>query len=84
METEMNGKCSCDDSQGCLPNCAPLAAAYVPVQQENSQRYKSEEALARGTLFPGLDLPWKNIANTSAGPRHDSTPSPTSGACPTC
>jgi spore coat protein JB len=71
MDTETNGKCSCDERQGCLPHCAPLAAAYVPMHQQNAPRYKSGDALARGTLFPGLDLPWKNIANSGAGPLAD-------------
>lgn len=55
----------CDHKHGRMPSCLPLAAAYVPFQQEGPPKYNSEEALTRGTLFPGLDLPWKNIANTS-------------------
>ena len=55
----------CDYKGGSLPDCAPLAAAYVPVQQKNPPKYAANEALTRGTLFPGLDLPFKNIANTS-------------------
>lgn len=57
----------CDYKNGSLPSCAPLAAAYVPFQQEGSPKYKPEDALARGTLFPGLDLPWKNVVNKTAG-----------------
>lgn len=56
-----------DYKKGSLPSCAPLAAAFVPFQEENAPRYRREDALARGTLFPGLDLPWKNIVNNNAG-----------------
>ena len=48
---------------GRLPEYAPLAAAYVPMQSAASPSYDSAEALARGTLFPGLDLPFMNIVN---------------------
>ena len=55
----------CDYKNGSLPSCAPLSAAFVPFQQEGAPKYKREDALARGTLFPGLDLPWKNVVNNS-------------------
>ena len=48
---------------GSLPNPAPLAAAYVPMQDSVLPGYDADEALARGTLFPGLDLPFMNIVN---------------------
>ncbi len=57
----------CDYKSGSLPDCAPLSVAFVPFQQEGSPQYKGEDALARGTLFPGLDLPWKNVVNETAG-----------------
>lgn len=60
-----NAAQKCDYKNGTLPPCAPLAAAYVPMQQDNSPRYGNTEALTRGTLFPGLDLPFMNIANKS-------------------
>jgi spore coat protein JB len=56
---------ACDYKTGDLPPCAPLAAGYVPLQQKNAPRYVSNDALTRGTLFPGLDLPFMNIANKS-------------------
>ena len=56
---------NCDYKCAPLPDCAPLAAAYVPIQQKNPPKYAGNEALTRGTLFPGLDLPFKNIANTT-------------------
>ena len=49
---------------GSLPGSyAPLAMSYVPMQSSAAPNYESEEALARGTLFPGLDLPFMNIVN---------------------
>lgn len=48
---------------GSLPNPAPLAAAYVPVQDSAEPSYAAKDALSRGTLFPGLDLPFMNIVN---------------------
>ena len=53
----------CDYKQGAQPSCGVLSAAYIPFQGEDFPKYASEEALTRGTLFPGLDLPWHNIAN---------------------
>lgn len=57
-----NNTCGC--KEGPLPVCAPLAMAYVPVQQSAKPMYSSAEALSRGTLFPGLDLPFMNMVNT--------------------
>ena len=54
---------TCHFKQGPLPECAPLAAAIVPTQQENSPMYDTGDALTRGTLFPGLDLPFLNMVN---------------------
>ncbi len=54
-----------DCKMGSLPSCAPLAFPYVPVQGKNPQKYSSENALTRGTLFPGLDLPFMNDPNVS-------------------
>ena len=59
----------CDDANGTLPECAPLAVPYVPFQQTGSKRYTQQEALTVGTLFPGLDLPFrvKNTAKQALG-----------------
>ncbi len=54
---------ACDYKSGTMPSCAPLASTYVPMQQEAQPRYGNDEALTRGTLFPGLDLPWMNKVN---------------------
>lgn len=48
---------------GSLPTPAPLAAAYVPMQESVEPHYTAMEALSRGTLFPGLDLPFMNVVN---------------------
>ena len=49
---------------GSLPNRAPLAMAYIPMQDGVSPAYEPENALAKGTLFPGLDLPFMNVVNS--------------------
>ena len=49
----------CGDGMGTLPSCAPLAVPYVPFQQNGSQTYSQQDALANGTLFPGLNLPFQ-------------------------
>ncbi len=53
----------CGYKMGTQPWCAPLSAGYVPFQQENPPKYTAGDALTRGTLFPGLDLPYLNIVN---------------------
>lgn len=50
-------------SQGRLPAMAPLANPYVPFQMENPPRYDARKGLVRGTLFPGLDLPFMEMIN---------------------
>lgn len=49
---------------GRLPAMAPLANPYVPFQLENPPRYEPGKGLIRGTLFPGLDLPFMGMVNT--------------------
>jgi spore coat protein JB len=51
---------TCGVGQGALPgDCAPLAFPYIPMQEDNPVRFSRMEALQTGTLFPGLDLPFK-------------------------
>ncbi len=50
---------ACETGQGTLPACAGLAFPYVPMQGSNPTRFSRTEALKTGTLFPGLDLPFK-------------------------
>ena len=60
-----NNNNTCGYKCGALPSCAPLALAYVPMQQSATPAYDMAEALARGTLFPGLDLPFMNMVNVT-------------------
>lgn len=55
--TEISGK------EGRLPGLAPLANPYVPFQLENPPKYEKNKAFVRGTLFPGLDLPFMGMVN---------------------
>ena len=50
---------------GILPPNAPLANPYVPFQKETQEVYQSSKGLVRGTMFPGLDLPFMNMVNHS-------------------
>ena len=51
---------TCGVGQGTLPGtCAPLAFPYIPMQEPNPVRFSRMQALQTGTLFPGLDLPFK-------------------------
>ena len=54
----------CADTDGTLPGCAPLANPYVPFQQTGSEQYPAPKALVRGTIFPGLDLPFMGMVNS--------------------
>lgn len=49
---------------GRLPATAPLANPYVPFQLENPPRYEAQQGLVRGTLYPGLDLPFMGRVNS--------------------
>ena len=49
--------------EGRLPAMAPLANPYVPFQLENPPMYEARKGLVRGTLFPGLDLPFMGMVN---------------------
>ena len=48
---------------GKLPSSAPLANPYVPFQLENPPVYEASNGIVRGTLFPGLDLPFMGMIN---------------------
>jgi len=52
-----------NDRNGRLPASAPLANAFVPFQLENSPRYEARKGMVRGTLYPGLDLPFMGMVN---------------------
>jgi len=53
----------CGTGMGRLPSCAPLANPYVPFQQNNPEKYQPAKGLVRGTMFPGLDLPFMGMVN---------------------
>lgn len=49
--------------QGYLPSRAPLANPYVPFQMEQPAMYDPPRGLIRGTIYPGLDLPFMRQSN---------------------
>lgn len=49
--------------EGRLPAMAPLANPYVPFQLDNPPKYETRKGFVRGTLFPGLDLPFMGMVN---------------------
>ncbi len=53
---------------GRLPATAPLANPYVPFQLEDAARYEAKTGIVRGTLFPGLDLPFMDMINKNELP----------------
>ena len=57
-----------DGMDGHLPAEAPLANPYVPFQHENPPKYEARKGLVRGTLFPGLDLPFRGMVNEHEKP----------------
>ena len=54
---------------GRLPAMAPLANPYVPFQRDNPEQYEANLGLVRGTLYPGLDLPFMGMVNKKPLPR---------------
>ena len=56
------------DLNGQLPSSAPLANTFVPFQNENPPRYEARKGLVRGTLYPGLDLPFLGMVNQKEKP----------------
>lgn len=63
MESRKN-----EGMEGRLPAMAPLANPYVPFQLENPPKYEARRGLIRGTLFPGLDLPFMGMVNNKEKP----------------
>ncbi len=49
--------------EGILPCAGPLANPYVPFQRNNPPTYPARKGVVRGTLFPGLDLPYRGMVN---------------------
>ena len=54
--------------EGRLPAIAPLAVPFVPFQLDNPEIYEPRKALVRGTLFPGLELPFMGMINKNEKP----------------
>lgn len=54
--------------EGRLPASAPLANPFVPFQLENPPKYEARKGIVRGTLFPGLDLPFMGMVNQNELP----------------
>lgn len=63
----------CADTNGTMPACAPLAVPYVPFQQQGSQKYNQTNALANGTVFPALNLPFHLKVEAAELPANVST-----------
>ncbi len=64
MENTTRPDC-CGVMEGSLPGkCASMVFPYIPMQCSNPERYDQKEALARGTLFPGLDMPFFRAMKT--------------------
>jgi len=55
-------------TEGRLPAMAPLANPYVPFQLDDPPKYDPRKGLIRGTLFPGLDLPFMGMVNNKERP----------------
>ena len=56
---------NCGGQNGSLPStCAAMAYPFIAMQDNNPKRYDNREALQRGTLFPGLDLPFHQELKT--------------------
>ena len=57
-----------DGLTGTLPAQAPLANPYVPFPDPTPPKYEARKALIRGTLYPGLDLPFLGMVNDQLKP----------------
>lgn len=55
-------------AEGQLPAAAPLANPYVPFQLEKPPKYDARMGIIRGTIYPGLDLPFMGMVNKTELP----------------
>ena len=62
-----------DCGMGMLPAKAPLANPYVPFQMEQAPMYEPSKGFIRGTMYPGLDLPFKGMVNQKEKPKTPKT-----------
>ena len=60
-------------ADGRLPAMAPLANPYVPFQIEGAPKYEARIGVVRGTLFPGLELPFMGMVNKNELPMNPLT-----------
>lgn len=61
----MSVETGCGGKNGSLPGaCAAMAFPFIAMQENDPKRYDNREALQRGTLFPGLDLPFHRELKT--------------------
>ena len=73
MQTDKPNYSNCGTNSGSLPGaCGAMVFPYIAIQENDPPRYGRAEALQTGTLFPGLNLPFKaamaaakNIPNTA-------------------
>ena len=56
----MDEKMMTAPESGSMPPEGYIGISYVPYQKAGSPRYTKEEALKNGTLYPGLNLPYKH------------------------
>jgi spore coat protein JB len=71
MEGKMEPEMVRGAEMGDLPCEAPIAMTYTPWQRRGSRKFTAGEALDRGTLYPGLELPLfnnYNVRNVAMGP----------------
>lgn len=54
---------------GDLPCEATIGMTYTPLQRGGSEKFEPQEALSRGTLYPGLEMPWMNNFNVAGVPK---------------
>ena len=68
MQRMQNSQRQRRGSEGRLPASAPLANPYVPFQLDNPPKYDARQGIIRGTLYPGLDLPFMGMVNKNELP----------------
>lgn len=66
MNRNSSIKSTCGDYYGSLPSCGGLAFPYIPMQETGSSRFDPDDALRSGTLYPGLDLPFRAQSEAKA------------------
>ncbi len=64
----MRSKIDQPGTEGKLPALAPLANPYVPFQMDDPPKYEASSGIIKGTLFPGLDLPFMGMVNKNELP----------------